>query len=173
MPLTFLLPLATEANGKIKKGTFRTPHYIVLGPAKESFAIHRHSIPPFFNVDGLHLRYRHDLSKFARTVRQKLQLYTRRLDTAKELEQLAFAAESIGDVTEPWTNRVESITWDLAVAVLVIKWRNGAKGWLVVDERGIVDRVVVKDAKGKRKRDVERLLANGALSGVAERIGWT
>lgn len=89
----------------------------------------------------------------------------------QELKEKALNAGRVGDVTEGWVNRVESVEWDEEVSLVVVKWCNGTTGWVRVGETGRVGRVVVKDRKGGRDSGVERRM-EGLLEGVAGRMGW-
>jgi Cenp-O kinetochore centromere component len=134
--------------------------------------LHRRSLPPFFNLPTLYAKYSHNLPKFVRTIRQKLLLHARRVHAVMRLKEVALAAGRVGDVTEEWTNRVSEVTWDVPVEVVSIKWGNGVEGLLRVEEAGMVGKVIVKDAKGRRKRDVERVIGEVSLEGITSRIGW-
>lgn len=112
------------------------------------------------------------MAKFARVLRAKLQLYARRLDAVEKLEQTLTSMGRIGDVQEPWTNRIESVEWDLPVRLIVINWSIGARGSLVLDERGSIEAVVVRDNDGERMKKLEAIIRSGNLDGVAVRLEY-
>ncbi|PUU77428.1 hypothetical protein B9Z19DRAFT_987074 [Tuber borchii] len=151
---------------------FTSRQYIILSLTSTSYTILRHSIPPFLHVHSLRAQYPHDLAKFARVLRAKLQLYARRLDAVEKLEQTLTSMGRIGDVQEPWTNRIESVEWDLPVRMIVINWSIGARGSLVLDERGSIEAVVVRDNDGERMKKLEAIIRSGNLDGVAVRLEY-
>ncbi|CUS13091.1 unnamed protein product [Tuber aestivum] len=154
------------------KGKFTTRQYIILSLSLTSYTIVRHSIPPFLHVHSLRAQYPHDVAKFARVLRAKLQLYARRLDAVEKLEQTLTSMGRIGDVQEPWTNRIESVEWDLPVRMIVINWSIGARGSLVLDERGSIEAAVVRDNDGERMKKLEAVIRSGNLDGIAVRLGY-
>ncbi|PWW73834.1 hypothetical protein C7212DRAFT_366103 [Tuber magnatum] len=151
---------------------FTTRQYIILSLSLTSYTIVRHSIPPFLHVHSLRAQYPHDVAKFARVLRAKLQLYARRLDAVEKLEQTLTSMGRIGDVQEPWTNRIESVEWDLPVRMIVINWSIGVRGSLVLDERGSIEAAVVRDNDGERMKKLEAVIRSGNLDGVAVRLGY-
>ncbi|KAG0637578.1 hypothetical protein HOY80DRAFT_252115 [Tuber brumale] len=151
---------------------FTSRQYIILSLAPNTYTILRHSIPSFLHVHSLRAQYPHDVAKFARVLRAKLQLFARRLDAVEKLEQTLTNMGRIGDVQEPWTNRIESVEWDVPVRMIVINWSIGVRGSLVLDERGSIEAVVVRDNDGERMKKLEAVIRSGNLDGVAVRLGY-
>jgi len=167
------------------KKKFGKPVYVLLSPVpseegrKMCLAISRHSLPTFLRVSQLANQYlttkagikEQRLDMFVKVLRARIVRYHRRLVAIEDVKAAAENAGSIGNVMEKWVMRCESVEWDLPVEVVTIKWMNGVQGWLKIEEGGKVERVVVKDRRGRRRIEVEQL-AKGNLKGLAGRIGW-
>lgn len=87
------------------------------------------------------------------------------------MKKAAEGAKRVGDIMEEWWRRVEAVEWDLDVLALRIRWTNGVSMEARVNEKGVVERAVVRGRKGERLREAEKKL-KGELGGLAGRIGW-
>jgi central kinetochore subunit Mal2/MCM21 len=56
--------------------------------------------------------------------------------------------------------------------MIVINWSIGVRGSLVLDERGSIEAVVVRDNDGERMKKLEAVIRSGNLDGVAVRLGY-
>jgi hypothetical protein len=169
-----------------RKGTFGNPYYLLLSPVREpkttaklGWGVVRHSLPAFIGVAELEKKFlplmgmkEQRLELFVQEVRRRVIRWRRRVDMAEEVKQIAKGiVPRIGDLGESWVMRVEEVVWDVEVLELRVRWGNGTVGVGRVDERGIVREAVLRDGKGKRRREQE-VLMKGMLSAMPRRMGW-
>ncbi|KAI5779082.1 hypothetical protein EDC01DRAFT_776634 [Geopyxis carbonaria] len=177
-----LLGVRIEAFSQSKR-SFEKPEYLFLRlDGNESWVLVRHSVPAFVGTAKLAEMYLplpakgaprpvQKLDELIKQVRLRILKWRRREEMVESIRASAKAAGTVGDVTESWTVRVDSVWWDKEVTKVEIRWGNGMLVEMAVDATGDITKAVMKNRKGDRKRDIERTLI-GPLESLPTKMGW-